>query len=49
MMLVDLNNQIAGLQDFNKSLQDQLTSANLKIDILDKKNQEIQRVPVFLF
>ena len=49
IQLIDLNNQIAGLQDFNKCLQDQLTSANLKIDILDKKKSEIQRVPVSLF
>ena len=42
MMLIDLNNQIAGLRDFNKSLLDQLTSANLKIDFLVKKISVIQ-------
>ena len=42
MMLIDLNNQIAGLRDFNKSLLDQLTSANMKIDFLVKKISVIQ-------
>ena len=47
MMLIDLNNQIAELRDLNKSLQEQLTSANLKIDILDKKNQNSKECQSF--
>ena len=42
-MLIEMNNQIARLLDFNRSLQDQLTSANLKIVFLVKKQTtEIQ-------
>ena len=43
VMLIEMNNQIARLRDFNRSLQDQFTSANLKIVFLVKKQTtEIQ-------
>ena len=42
MMLIEINNQFAASRDFNRSLQDQLTSASLKIDFLVKKTIEFR-------